>query len=102
LSRGSIPARDKTFSFIYLKRTSAATILSGRGALTDCAIRIPERLISNKGTHLFQPIRLVTHTGKHLLRTGKIGKIRTFAGALHLSTFEGEEEEEGEEENVAQ
>jgi hypothetical protein len=47
-------------------------------------------------------MRLVTHTGKHLLRTGKIGKIRTFAGAFYLSTLEEEEEEEGEEENVAQ
>ena len=82
MSRGSIPARDKNFLFIYLKRTSAATILLGRGALTDCAMHIHEGVLGNKGTHLLQPIRLVTHTGKHLLRTGKIGKIRTFAGAL--------------------
>jgi hypothetical protein len=63
-------------------------------------MRIREGVLSNKGTHLLQPIRLVTHTGKHLLPTGKIGKIRTFVGAWCLSTLE--EEEEGEEEKVAQ
>ena len=47
---------------------------------------------------VLQPIRLVTRTGKHLLRTGKIGKIRT----LYLSTLEKEEEAEGEEEKVVQ
>jgi len=47
---------------------------------------------------VLQPIRPVTHTGKHLLRTGKIGKV---VGALYLSTLEEEEEEEREEEKVA-
>jgi len=103
LSRGSIPARDKTFLFIYLKSTSATTILPGRGVLTDCAMRIHEGVSATRAHIVLQPIRLVTHTGKHLLRTGKIGKIRTFAGAFYLSTLEEEEEEEGEEEEkVAQ
>ena len=40
--------------FIYLKRASAATILSECGALTDSSIRIHEGLPSNKGTTLLQ------------------------------------------------
>lgn len=73
-----------------------------RGALTDCSIFIHDGILSNNGTSLLQPIRLVTHTGKHLLPTGKIGKIRTFSSAFYLSTLEEEEEEAGEEEKVAQ
>jgi hypothetical protein len=40
--------------------------------------------------------------GKHLLPTGKIGKLCTFASEFYLSTLEEEEEEAGEEEKVAQ
>jgi hypothetical protein len=56
--------------------------------------------MEHPATSLLQPIRLVTHTGKQLLPTGKIGKIRTFASVFFLSTLE--EEEAGEEEKFAQ
>jgi hypothetical protein len=43
---------------------------------------------------VLQPIRLAKHNGKHLLRSGKIARIPTFARALYLSTLEWEEEED--------